>query len=167
MDYQKIGKVTAAHGLQGELEVVLFSREKALLNAKYEYRLGEASHRLLRFREKKDRFLATFDGVSDRTQAEKLKGSLLWLHSKHLQSQSGEAIFLRELEGFQVLDQTGRLRGVISGFSSNGAQDLLIVGNFEVPFVEDLIVNLDWEKRQLHMQIPEGLEEVNQKASKP
>ena len=56
----------------------------------------------------------------------------------------------------------GELIGEIVDFSSNGAQDLLVVKTTAghealVPFVDDFIFNIDFDARQVRMDLPPGL----------
>jgi 16S rRNA processing protein RimM len=57
--------------------------------------------------------------------------------------------------------------GKIVGFSTNNAQDLLQVSDgkisFYVPFIEAFVKKIDYKTRQIYLDLPEGLIEVQQK----
>jgi 16S rRNA processing protein RimM len=79
-----------------------------------------------------------------------------------LKSDEEGEIFLHEILGFQFNDVHGNPLGKVVGFGTNGMQDLLEVelSNGKkalIPFVEPFIRNIDFDKRQLDMELPEGL----------
>ena len=49
-------------------------------------------------------------------------------------------------------------------FGNNGAQDLLVVqsekSQFEVPYVDELIEQLDFAEKKIVMNLPEGIEQA-------
>lgn len=117
-------------------------------------------------RPKRQRWLVGFHGIDDRNQAEAWLKSLIYLPKGMFQSQPGEMVYLKELENFLVYDAQNVLRGKLVGFQSNGVQDLLVILNaaqrsFEVPFVDELILEINHQDKIIRMEIPEGLEEVN------
>ena len=54
------------------------------------------------------------------------------------------------------------LVGTVLSLSSNGPQDLLVVGEreFLIPFVEAFILEIDFPNRKIFMDLPEGLLDV-------
>jgi len=68
------------------------------------------------------------------------------------------------VKGFKVYDK-GTLVGKIIGFSSNNAQDLLIVETsnkeVEIPFVQAFVVKMDSKNKKIEMDLPEGLVEFS------
>ncbi|RYG62762.1 16S rRNA processing protein RimM [bacterium] len=84
--------------------------------------------------------------IKDRNQAETLKGLIVEVPEEFLTSETGEQIYLREILGFTVVTKAQGEIGQIEKFSSNVAQDLLVVntasGTFEIPFVEAFVEKL-------------------------
>ena len=67
-----------------------------------------------------------------------------------------------ELIDFKVLLADGRHVGKVKGFSSNGAQDLLIIEELsgkesEVPLVKPFIKRLSFKDRVIELELPKGL----------
>ena len=63
---------------------------------------------------------------------------------------------------FKVIDKNRGEVGYVSGFSGHDLQDLVIVTtskgeSFEVPFVEPIHYQSDFEKKCLYFDIPFGL----------
>jgi len=165
--------VKSAHGLKGELFIVLYAGEAAWLEALQtlqlippaENPLGPSStpYQVRSARRFKNGILVQTHEVLDRTKAEALKGWRLLIPREFLVAKSGEQPYLIEILGFQVDDEwMGADLGQIVGFSSNGAQDLLVVetsesGRFEIPFVQAFVKKLDQANKRVLMSLPLGL----------
>lgn len=185
--YRVVGRVKDAHGLKGELWVVLFAGQadwlESLLDegkfrlSKKESLEGLSESDLTEFpiknvRAHKNGLIMHSTSVKDRTAAEGYKGYFLAIPEEFLVSDEGESYFLSEIEGFRVLEEKREI-GVVTGFSHNGAQDLLIVSlvkgardgvnakdEIEIPFVEELVIEVDEDAKTLHVDLPNGLIEV-------
>lgn len=164
-EYVQVGKVKDAHGIKGELFIVLFAGEAAWLPKLNEIRLVEgASRKTLTaksVRLHKNGLIAKTTEITDRNEAENLKGWLFEIPASFLVSEAGEEIYLREVHGFKVITKAQGEVGTIVAFGTNGLQDLLIVktgwGEFEIPFVEPFVESIDYEAREMRMDLPEGL----------
>jgi 16S rRNA processing protein RimM len=118
--------------------------------------------------------LVRLEGVSDREQAESLRGASFLIPICLISSQKGESLFLHELEGFNVFDK-GKSVGTVVGFSSNGPQDLLLIAESgsekscpthppaEVPLVDAFLKEIKFESKAIFMELPEGLLEINRR----
>lgn len=164
--YVQVGKVKDAHGIKGEIFVVLFSGEAAWLDQLNEIRLidGGSDTKIFSLksaRPHKNGLILRSSEILDRNQAESLIGALLEVPEEFFVSKKGETIYLREVSGFRVFEKEKGEVGVVVGFSHNGAQDLLVVrtqtGEFEIPFVKELVETIDYDGRCLYMQLPLGL----------
>ncbi len=162
-----VGKVKEAHGLKGELYVFVFSGDVSWLKKLNEFELrpkGAAqgkTYPVEKMKPFKKGFILKTPSISDRTLAEQIEGQDFYIPADLLVSQPGETIFLKEILGFVVKDSLQNTIGPINGFSSNGAQDLLVVetekGSVEIPFVEAFIKKIDFKHRTVVMDLPEGL----------
>lgn len=169
----KVGKIKDAHGLKGELYFLSFSGEISWLENLAEVFLENKAdtvpafirYNLLKFKEFKDGAIIQLAGIDDRTMAEKLKGCSLYIPNEQLISDKGETIYLTEIINFTVYDSTKKQLGVIEGFSSNGAQDILVIKKddftYEVPFVDDFIVEIKYQEKIIIMNFPESLMDIN------
>ena len=160
MNRIQVAKVRDAHGLKGELFVVSFSRDCLWIEKCESFWLKEREFRILSFRRHKNGVIAVLEGIGDRTEAEKWIGFPVEIETESLISKKGENLFLREIEGFEVV-QSEQSLGPIVGFSSNGVQDLLQVetlnGVQEIPLIPEFLVEIQWSQKKLFMNLPEGL----------
>jgi 16S rRNA processing protein RimM len=172
-EWKLIGKVKEAHGLRGELYIILFAKDYSWLDSLKEFSLamdeksaGQRVFSAVSMRAQKNRLILKSSEILDRTMAEKLLGNLFFIRAELLSSKPGERIFLSEIANFEV-SNGANLIGKITSFSSNGPQDILILtavdgATFEIPFVEAFIQDIDFQAQKITMQLPEGLLEINQ-----
>lgn len=160
--WKNVGKIKDAHSLRGELFTLIFSKDISWADSLEQCQVGAGIYTVQRWKPYKEGLLLKLAGVEDRTAAEKLKGQIFSIPEELLESDEGETIFLSEIQGFMIINTEGVELGKIVAFSSNRAQDLLIVdkisgGQAEIPFVEDFIVEIDFENQKIEMDLPEGI----------
>lgn len=171
-EFIKVGKVKDAHGLRGELYVLLFSKEATWIKQlKYFYLTNELAtgkiesqkFALKNAKPHRDGLIITCSEIKDRTQAEGLKGFGFEIPKDVLVSGPGETPYLLEILAFEVFEGDQRI-GVIQSFSSNNEQDLLVVESethfFEIPFVEAFVEKIDYAAKSMRMNLPSGLLEL-------
>lgn len=170
----KIGKVKDAHGLKGELYVLVFSGDiswlKALKSLSLNHKNTTKDYQIQSRRPFKDGFLVFLEGIVDRNQSELLKGAEVYIAQDLLTSKKGETIYLSEIMGFQLYDLAEaeaepKLLGTISGVCNNGGHDSLVVQtlveghwyDLEIPFVSEFIAELKFVEKKVMMNLPPGL----------
>lgn len=165
-----VGKVMDAHGIRGDIYCLLFSGDASwaedLLHLNLHQNNQNRQFEIKKIKPFKKGFIATLKEVSDRNRAEALKGAEIWVDESLFVAEPGESLYLREVMGFQVYGVASKLIGTVESFSTNGSQDLLVVRSaddrtVEIPFVQDFVTDIDYEKKQIHMDLPEGLLEIN------
>lgn len=175
-----LGFVQSAHGLKGEVLIVLDSGEPlepfpttlyAGQKSSLEKDLQTLEIENIRWAQKGP--LIQFQGYHQRSQAESLKGLTLYFDSEAFQS---EQFHLFEVLGFLVQIQKGKTvknLGYVSHFISHSHQDLLAVKctddikskketfkkhekQVEIPFVASYIQNIDFKAKKMILKLPEG-----------
>lgn len=166
-----VGKVREAHGLKGDLYVLVFSGDISWAKRMKKFSLqgkGEAEPQeftVERVKPFKKGFIVKAAEVADRTAAEGLEHFEFLVEEDLFVSKPGETIYLSEIKNFKVKDPEQKILGEIVGFSSNGVQDLLVVDvgggkNAEIPFVEAFIKKIDFKHQSVVMDLPEGLLDI-------
>lgn len=162
-----VGKVKDAHGIKGELFITLFPKEAAWLNKLKTVALRQTetgpvtkTFTIKSARVHKGGLIVKTQEISDRNGAEELKGYFFEIPEEFLVSEKGDAIYLTEIENFEVRHGETKI-GKITAFSTNGAQDLLVVktknGVFDIPFVDKFVKKIDYENKFIEMDLPDGL----------
>jgi 16S rRNA processing protein RimM len=113
----------------------------------------------------KNPFTLKVDGINDRTMAEFWSGSLGFIDGEFMKTSPGETVYLRELLGFAVVVGEKEV-GVVRNFETNNSQDILVVDkggkDVLIPLIKEFIVSLNHETKQIIMELPPGLLEVNE-----
>lgn len=163
-----VGKVKGAHGLKGDLYILIFSGDISWLPRLGVFGLGSSDRAeslmkctVQRVKVFKDGFIVKANEINDRNQSEALKGKGFYIDDELLVSEPGETIYLTEILHFTVKLSQDEIVGPIVGFSSNGAQDLLRVEYnnkiVEIPFVQQFIKKIDFKNSSIFMNLPDGL----------
>lgn len=139
------------HGLAGELVVDLLTDRTERLGAGTVLESDRGALRVLSSRPFQGRFLVRFDGVTDRTAAEALRGVRLLAEAL---ADPG-TLWVHELVGARVVGVDGTELGVVAAVEANPASDLLVLeGGGLVPlrFVTDFVPGA-----QVTVDVPTGL----------
>lgn len=165
-----VGKVREAHGLKGDLYVLIFSGDISWAKRMKSFALKAknsdemVTYKVERTKPFKKGLIVKAADVADRTSAEGLEHMEFLIEDELLVSKPGETIYLNEILNFKLKDVEQTLLGEIVGFSSNGVQDLLVVEahgkKVEVPFVDAFIKKIDFKHQAVVMDLPEGLFDI-------
>ena len=111
-------------------------------------------------------YLLAFEGHPDRTAAEALRGTRLLVAADEADDADDEGWREEDLLGFEVVLPDGSTVGTVSALHVRPVQDLLEVrtgrGEVLVPFVEELVPEVDEEARRVVVDPPPGLLELGE-----
>ncbi|MFL6754115.1 MAG: ribosome maturation factor RimM [Sphingomicrobium sp.] len=120
-----LAAVAGAHGVNGELRLKLFSESAGNLGAHAKLYVGGAERRLLSVRDSGKAAVARFEGVSDRSAAEALRGSLVEIDRSALPPLEENEYYHVDLIGLRAVDREGQGIGIVVAVENYGAGDLL------------------------------------------
>lgn len=164
-----IGHVLKARGLRGELRIrlmagfldelagceVLVGREPDLASPMSIERATESGPDAI----------IKFAGVDDRTSAEALEKSDLFLRESELPRLPEGSFYPHELIGVEVTDESGAVLGTLARIEHYPAQDVLVIASggaaFMAPAVREYFVSFDRDARRLVLRLPEGMPEYS------
>jgi 16S rRNA processing protein RimM len=113
-----------------------------------------------RAREHRSRFLVKFEGVDSREEAELVKGTLYVPADKARDLDDGE-YWERDVVGCSVVTADGTTVGTVTEVIPGPAQDLLEIdtarGPRLIPFVAEIVTEVDPGERRVVIDPPEGL----------
>lgn len=160
-DRVEIGAVARAHGVRGELRVVLHNPEStALVDARALF-VGGRERAVESARPTNGAWLVRVSGVEDRDQADALRGQPVAVLREELALEDDE-VLLVDLVGCRVELPDGTPWGEVVGVEP-GPQDRLIVRHGDVerqlPVVDEILVEVDLEGGRVVASPPEGLPE--------
>ncbi len=163
----RIGKTVKTHGINGEV-LIKFEAGKTPANESEPVFLDFEGIQVPFFIDSlrspiDTEWFVIFEEVNDKTKAEKLLGRAVYVHQDNLALNEDE-LSLDSLIGFDVIDKKQGRVGVLS-LIQKGAQDLMIIDiNGEeilIPFVEDFLVEINPDKKQIIVETPDGLLDLN------
>ena len=167
--YLLLGTVVKAQGLRGDVSVHALSGQPEGLAQYHRFTLvdnaGVLSPELKvhALRVQKDRAIIHFEGIDDRTFAEKLVGMGVLLYRQDLPEPGKDEFYWHELYGLPVSTVLGENIGTMRSIFSNGAQDVMIIVNgkreYLVPVTPGIIVRHD--SIEIVIDPPPGLLEIN------
>ncbi|HSP59826.1 MAG TPA: ribosome maturation factor RimM [Ornithinimicrobium sp.] len=163
-------RIGRPHGLRGEVTVQVHTDEpERRFVPGAEFRTDPPSAGPLRLRTVRvhqGTYLLGFEGHADRTAAETLRGTRLLVDDEDSDEAQDDAWREEELVGLEVVLPDGTLLGRVAALHLRPVQDLLEVdtprGRVLVPFVEELVPEVDEEAGRVVVDPPPGLLELGE-----
>lgn len=162
-----LGRVTGAHGIKGEVKVTSFTEVPEDIGA-YGPLSGEdgqifviESLRPL----KGGAVAARFAGISDRTAAEALKGTELYVERAKLPEPDEDEWYHADLIGLTAVSIEDEIIGKVAALQNFGAGDLLEIEppnrsqHFFVPFTKAAVPIVDLNAGRVVVDPPEDIED--------
>jgi len=169
--FLEVGVVSGPHGLKGALTIHSHTRPAIGIAGYSFWYLGESpesvsAYQVSRCWQHGRRILVELEGVADRDAAEALKGMHIFIAHDAVDVADDEYLW-EDLTGCAVFTDTGELLGEVAAVQEYGAQDILTVrtppaaeqqGEWMLPFVDDVIVEVDTGGRRITVHLPEGMD---------
>jgi 16S rRNA processing protein RimM len=164
--YLEIGKITNVHGLAGEVKVYPWCDDAAFLcsfDVLYTDQNGRNSVEIERARIQQNMVIMKLSGITDRDQAEKLRGTVLYMDRDDVELDEG-CYFIQDLIGLEVHDaDSDKIWGVIRDVMQTGANDVYSIWNAQeqreylVPAIPDVVLETNIEAGTMTIRPLEGL----------
>ncbi|NHN54392.1 ribosome maturation factor RimM [Calidifontibacter sp. DB0510] len=166
MDEVLVARIGKPHGLRGEVTVQVHTDspdERFVVGAVFATEPAERGPlRLRTARVHNGIQLLGFEEALDRTAAEALRGTRLFAAADE---EEDDGFYEDDLVGLQVVDASGTPLGTVVALHSRPAQDLLEIeredgGSAYLPFVEEIVPEVDLESGRVIATPPPGLLEL-------
>lgn len=157
-----VGRITRAHGIRGEVAVMVLSEVEGRFDAGATVTLESGrTLRIADVRPNRGRLLVKFREIPDRTIAETLAGQYVFVGLEDVPPAPEGAFWPHQLEGCEVRTESGRPLGVVREVVSGPANDWWVVrANGEetmVPALKDVVLSVDVVARQVVVRDVPGL----------
>lgn len=145
-----IAEITTAHGIKGFVKVRSYAQDKSILEQALQDEKGNVFHIKLKNALKGD-WVAEVKGIADRNEAERLRGTKLYIDRAALPEEDDGEFYIEDLKGMKVIDETGKEIGTVLSIENFGASDLIDIkpsggGNsFYLPFVDEYVLDVGEE----------------------
>lgn len=166
--YLHLGKISKPHGIRGEVKIFSFSEQpenmlqyKTLVIVDKQGQQRRVSVSKCRIQGKTA--VVKLKDIDNRNQAEELQGMEVLLDKQELPATGKREYYWFQLQGLTVETRQGEKLGKVTNIFSNGAQDILVIGDkhaeYLVPILQGIILSQDAEK--IIIDPPPGLLEIN------
>jgi 16S rRNA processing protein RimM len=158
-----IGKIVAPFGIRGEVKVVIHTDFPERFEAGRTVTLvgpGDARReaRIARSTPNKGGVSVKFDGVDNRTDAEKLRGIDIVISESELGELGEDQFYVFDLIGMSVITDDGREQGEITEVLQGGANDVYVTSTgLCIPAIKDVVVSVDVDKGTMVIHPVPGL----------
>ena len=155
-----LGEIVSAQGIKGEVVIRSYAEPPEGIGSYGP--LSDESGRAINItvvRTSAKGVVARVTGVEDRTAAEQLRGSKLYVDRAELPAPEANAYYHTDLVGLEALDLSGAAIGTIAGVHNYGAGDFLevaLTGRKEtelLPFTEAFVPSVDLARRRITLII--------------
>lgn len=161
-----VGRIGRPHGLKGDVTVEVRTDEPELHFQEDEVLLTENGELTVEYAWYHGKILCVkFVGFNDRSAAESLRNTILEIERDELERPDDpDEYYDAQLIGLSVLDG-GDSIGTVKEVIHTPVQDLLAVnteaGEVLVPFVAEIVGEIDLAAKTIAVELPQGLLEVN------
>jgi 16S rRNA processing protein RimM len=156
-----LGRIVGAHGLDGSVLVRSYTAEPGAIGSygALSDEAGERSFELKVRRVTPKGVVARIPGVADRTAAERLKGTDLYVARSALPKVEDDEFYYADLIGLAVEDRDGKRIGSVTRIDNYGAGDVIEVeldagGTRVLPFTRQVVLMVDVAGRRITVDPP-------------
>ena len=158
-----LGVIAGAHGVRGEVRIKTFTETPEAIGAygPLQDEAGSRAFEITRVRAAKGGVVAALKGVSDRNDAEALKGTRLYVSRTQLPEPDEEEFYHADLIGMSACTADGTELGKVKAIHNFGAGDVLEIAGEEplfIPFTRQAVPSVDLENRNIHVTPPEEID---------
>ncbi|MDD3669419.1 MAG: ribosome maturation factor RimM [Alphaproteobacteria bacterium] len=161
-----VGQIVKAHGIKGLVCIQPYLNDPAGLTA-FGALTDESGRRIFEIDvrgRRGDILLAALPGIADKTAADALKGTKLYVHKDKLPALAADEYYHRDLVGLAVVHQ-GKPFGSVAQVANYGAGDILdirLASGKTIPFLfsRQTFPVVDIARKTIEMAGPDNMEEL-------
>jgi 16S rRNA processing protein RimM len=144
----QVGKIVAAHGLKGLVKVASLSdipeRYRTLKEVLVKTARAATLYQVVRAKETvPGTWLMELEGVTDRTQAEALRGAALMVPESESPPLPEGIYYTHQIMGLQVVTTDGRELGPVTDIIETGANDVYVTAKGLIPAIAQVVKQVD------------------------
>ncbi len=161
----QVGEIVNTHGLRGEVKIVPWTDYPEVFED-FDCVYLEKNNTKLTIKSikyQKSNLIVKFDEIPDINEAERLKGSVLYVEREQL-GEPEEGYYICDLLGIKVIDENENEIGVIKDVISTGkCNDVYVLSakdggrDILIPVIDEVVLDVDIDKEICRVHIIEGL----------
>lgn len=169
--YLAVGRIIGVHGLRGELKVELHTDFPARFAPGVTVRAGTELKplKIAQVRDHKGHLLLKCPQVTDRTAAEALRGTWLFVREEEAVALEEGAYWIHDIIGLTVETEEGTVLGEVTDVLATGANDVYALQPADgvnqgrellIPALAEVILAVDLVRGVMTVRLPDGLLDV-------
>jgi 16S rRNA processing protein RimM len=139
----EMGRVAGSYGVRGWVKVAPGGGVREALVSTKVWWIGDAPYTVAEAKVHGATILARLEGLDSREQAMKLRGAPVAVERAALPEPEAGHYYLADLVGLEVVNEARERLGVVEGWITNGAQDVMQVGGRLIPWVAAIVKEVD------------------------
>lgn len=158
-NFLEIGKIVNTHALRGAVKMVVWADSPQVLDSLETLYLEDGTcFKIKSVSYQKENAIVKFNEIDSIEQAEKLKGSILYVSRDAFDLPEG-VYFVADLLGLSVYENDTFLGKIDDVFPAGGCDVYSIKGERQIlfPALKENILNIDFDAKTMNVKIPEGL----------
>lgn len=173
-DYLELGELYREHGIDGGVKLFIYSMDSANLIEGKSYLFERASGETLEgvlasFRPHQKWYICHFDCFKNPEMIFPWRKAKVSIRRTELAPLEKNEAYLVDLLGYEIVTTEGQLAGNLNGMEGDGEMARFVVlrkvdggrdPELMIPAHERLIKKIDHDKKQIVMELPEGLLEL-------
>ena len=165
-----IGKIVGAHGIKGVVKVFSYAESLSRYQSGMQLVLKDShGNRFVRTvnwaKPHSKTILLALDGIQERSQAEALIGSALFIEKATLEELDGDSYYWDDLVGLTVYGLNGEYIGELTAIIPTGSNDVYVVRQqgpeaeteVLIPALVSVVKEVDLDRKIMRVDLPEGL----------
>ena len=165
-----IGKIVGAHGIKGVVKVFSYAESLTRYQSGMQLFLEDPhGNRFVRTvnwaKPHSKTILLSLDGIQERSQAEVLIGSELFIERADLEELDGDTYYWSDLLGMEVYSVGGEYIGEITDIIPTGSNDVYVARQqgsesqteVLIPALVSVVKEVDLDQKIMRVDLPEGL----------
>ena len=162
----EVGQIVNTFGIKGFVKVYPYvndiSRFDDLKTVYVKLKKQESKLEIEEVKYQKNMVLIKFKGIETVEQAELLRNSYIEIDRSQAIPLEKDEYFIADLLGLDVYLDTGEKLGVLDDIYNTGGSDIYVVKNelgkqFLLPYIDDVVKNIDLENGKITVHIIDGL----------
>ena len=157
--YLEAGQIVNTHGVRGEVRIQPWADEADFLTRFRRFFIDGKEVRINACRVHKQMCIAALEGVEDVNSAMALKGKVVFIDRDDVRLPA-EAVFLQDIIGARVVDESGAQVGVLADVMPEPAASVLVVqGDREIliPDVPAFVLKKDADAGVVTVRLIDGM----------
>lgn len=170
-DFREMGRIVAAHGVQGEMKVALETDDPGRLLRLKSVLIGEDERSvsvfdILSARPQTTKHGVTVilyvGGVSDRNQANKMRGKRIFVRQQDLPPLEPDEYYLSDLIGLEAISEDGERLGRVKDVLEFPAQNVIVLDTENgrevmIPAIPEFLTEIDFDNSVILIAVIEGM----------